>query len=336
MVTSRCGWRPDGIVDAANLEGSPRPDRLTWWSYPVPELPEVETLRRGLVATVAGRRVEGVDVLWGRSFDVAQSVIDDVVIGHPVVDIGRRGKVLIIDLDNGFHLMLHPRMTGQLVVTAHGATVFAGGHPSRSMLAPMPNVTTRVIIRLSGGSVLFFNDQRKFGRITLVDTPALLADAFLSHLGPEPLSAAFSVTALREKLRRHARAPVKAVILDQSTVAGVGNIYADESLHLARIHPQRLAGTLSVAAVTRLHHAIRTVIGRAVEDGGTSFEGYANAFRGRGNHLANARLFRRQAQPCLVCGARIRRIRVAGRGTNFCPRCQRYDRPTATPRTTQR
>jgi formamidopyrimidine-DNA glycosylase len=204
------------------------------------------------------------------------------------------------------------------------------------MLAPMPNVTTRVIIRLSSGSVLFFNDQRKFGRITLVDTPALLADAFLGHLGPEPLSDAFTVAAFREQLRRHARAPVKAVILDQSTVAGVGNIYADEALHLARVHPQRLAGTLSVAAVTRLHDAIRTVIGRAVENGGTSLEGYANAFRGSSNYLANARLFRRQGQPCLLCGTRIQRSRVAGRGTNVCPRCQRYDRPMSTPRKSRR
>jgi len=289
----------------------------------VPELPEVETMRRGLLATVASKRVEGVDVLWERSFDAPQSVIDRVVVDHRVVGIGRRGKVLIIDLDDGFHLLLHPRMTGQLVVTEHGSTRFAGGHPSRSMLAPMPNVTTRVIIRLSGDTVLFVNDQRKFARITLVDTPALLADPFLKRLGPEPLSEAFNVADFREQLRRHARAPIKAVILDQTTVAGVGNIYADESLHLARIHPQRPAGTLSAATVTRLHHAIRAVLSAAVEDGGTSFEDYANVFRGRGSHLTGARLFRRQAQPCLVCGTCIRRTRVAGRGTNHCPRCQR-------------
>ncbi len=289
----------------------------------MPELPEVETLRRGLLATVSGKRVEGVEVLWRRSFDAPRSVIDGVVVGHRVVGVGRRGKVLIIDLDNGFHLLLHPRMTGQLVVTEHGSTRFAGGHPSRSMLAPMPNVTTRVIIQLSDDTVLFVNDQRKFARITLVDTPALLADPFLTHLGPEPLSDAFNVTDFRGQLRRHARAPIKAVILDQTTVAGVGNIYADESLHLARIHPQRPAGTLSAAAATRLHHAIRAVLNAAVEDGGTSFEDYANVFRGQGSHLANARLFRRQAQPCLVCGTRICRTRVAGRGTNLCPRCQR-------------
>jgi formamidopyrimidine-DNA glycosylase len=283
----------------------------------VPELPEVETLRRGLLATVVGKRVESVDVLWSKSLDVAQSVIDSVVVGHRVTDIGRRGKVLIIDLDDGFHLLLHPRMTGQLVVTEQGNTRFAGGHPSRSMLAPMPNVTTRVIIRLSDDTVLFVNDQRKFGRITLVDTQALATDPFLTRMGPEPLSDDFSVKGFREQLRRHARAAIKAVILDQATVAGVGNIYADESLHLARIHPEQRAGTLSTASATRLHHAIRTVISRAVEDGGTSFE-----------DDANARLFRRQTQPCLVCRTRIQRTRVAGRGTNFCPHCQRWQRST--------
>jgi formamidopyrimidine-DNA glycosylase len=289
----------------------------------MPELPEVETLRRGLLATVAGKRVEGIDVLWAKSLNASAWVVDDVVVGHRIIDIRRRGKVLILDLDNGYYLLLHPRMTGQLVVTEHGSTRFAGGHPSRSMLAPMPNVTTRVIVRLSGGTVLFVNDQRKFARIMLVDTSALLADPFLARLGPEPLSDDFSVMGFREQLMRHPRAPIKSVILDQATVAGVGNIYADESLHLARIHPQRRAGTLSAASVTRLHQAIRTVLDRAVEDGGTSFEDYANAFRGHGTHLASARLFRRQAQPCVVCGTRIQRTRVAGRGTNVCPRCQR-------------
>lgn len=290
---------------------------------PVPELPEVETLLRGLDATVLGKHIESVLVLWRPSFDVAQSRFDALVAGHQITAIRRRGKVLLLDLDDEQHLLIHPKMTGQLVITEHGTTVFAGGHPSRSMLEPMPNATTRVVFTLSAATVLYFNDQRKFGWIRLVDADSLASEEFLSRLGPEPLSDAFTRRGLRERLAHHARASIKAVLLDQSTVAGIGNIYADESLHLARIDPRRFGGSLTAREVARLHRAIRTVIGGAVEHGGTSFVDYVNDFRGSGSYLASARVFQRVGEPCVTCGRPIQRMRVAGRGTNFCPHCQR-------------
>ncbi|MDQ2844858.1 MAG: bifunctional DNA-formamidopyrimidine glycosylase/DNA-(apurinic or apyrimidinic site) lyase [Actinomycetota bacterium] len=288
----------------------------------MPELPEVETLRRGLDSTLVGKRIEAVQVLWRPSFDVSQRRIDVHVTGHRLAAARRRGKVLLLDLDNEQHLMMHPKMTGQLVVAEHGSTVFAGGHPSRKMLEPMPNVTTRVVFTLSADTVLYFNDQRKFGWIRLVDTGSLAGEEFLSRLGPEPSSAAFTRGGLRAQLARHPRAMIKAMILDQSTVAGIGNIYADEALHLARIDPRRPAGSLTAGEVARLHDAIVSVIGRAVEHGGTSFVEYVNDFRGSGSHLAEARVFQRAGEPCRRCGTTIQRIRVAGRGTNICPHCQ--------------
>jgi formamidopyrimidine-DNA glycosylase len=191
------------------------------------------------------------------------------------------------------------------------------------MLAPMPNMTTRVVLWLSGGRSLYFNDGRRFGRIRLLSTAELEADPFLARLGPEPLGDSFTVAGFRSQLQRHRRAPVKPVILDQSVVAGIGNIYADESLHLARLHPRRPAGSLSMAESRRLHEAIRTVIGQAIEHGGTSFADYVNATRGQVGYLEQARVFRREGQPCPVCGTPIERIRVAGRSTNICPHCQR-------------
>jgi formamidopyrimidine-DNA glycosylase len=232
------------------------------------------------------------------------------------------GKVVLIDLDGEQHLLLHPKMSGQLVVAEHGTSVFAGGHPSRAMLGPMPNATTRVVFTLSADTVLYFNDARKFGWIRLVDTSSLASEEFLARLGPEPLSDAFTLRSLRERLAHHQRASIKAIILDQSTVAGVGNIYADEALHLARIDPRRSAGELSAAEVTRLHTAIRSVLGDAVRHGGTSFVDYVNAFRSTGTYLVQARVFQRAGLPCPVCATPIQRIRVAGRGTNICPRCQ--------------
>ena len=288
----------------------------------MPELPEVETVRRGLLATVLGRRVESVEVLSEQSLAARRPELDSLVVGHRFTAVARRGKVLIIDLDSDAHLWVHLMMTGQLVVTEHGRTLFAGGHPSRSMLAPMPNMTTRVVFRFSGGRSLFFNDGRKFGRIKLLGTAALAADPFLARLGPEPLGGSFTLAGLRLQLERHRRAPIKPVILDQSVVAGIGNIYADESLHLSRIHPRRRAGSLCMAESRRLHEAIRTIIGLAIEYGGTSFADYVNAARRQVGYLEQARVFRREGQPCPVCGTPIERIRVAGRPTNICPRCQ--------------
>ena len=288
----------------------------------MPELPEVETVRRGLLATVLGRRVESVEVLSGQSLTAPRPALDNLLVGHRFAGFARRGKLLIIDLDSDAHLLVHLMMTGQLVVTEDGRTLFAGGHPSRSMLAPMPNMTTRVVFRLSGGRWLFFNDGRKFGRIKLLDSAALQADPFLARLGPEPLGDSFTLAGFRSQLERHRRAPVKAVILNQSVVAGIGNIYADESLHLARIHPLRPAGSLTVSESRRLRDAIRTVIGLAIEHGGTSFADYINAARGQAGYLEQARVFRRERQPCPVCATPIERIRAAGRTTNICRYCQ--------------
>ncbi len=270
-----------------------------------------------------GKRVESVTVLWRPTFDVPQARIEALVQGRRITAVRRRGKVLLLALEGEQYLLVHPKMTGQLVVVEHGDTVFAGGHPSHRMLESMPNNTTRVVFTLSADTVLFFNDQRKFGWVRLVDTAALAREEFLSRLGPEPLSAEFTNRGLRAHLARHPGASIKAVILDQSTVAGVGNIYTDEALHLARIDPRRLARSLGAAEVGRLHEAIVSVIGAAVEHGGTSFVAYVNDFRGDGTYLARARVFQRQGEPCAVCGTVIERIRVAARGTNICPHCQR-------------
>ncbi len=287
----------------------------------MPELPEVETIRRGLEKTITGRRIQQVDVLWQPSLRAAG---DGGLRGRRVRRIRRRGKLLIVDLDGGRHLLVHPMMTGQLVVVDGGRTVFAGGHPSRSMLEPMPNGTTRAVFRLEGNLTLYFNDGRKFGRLQVVDDAELAADPFLARLGPEPLGRDFTLAGFRGQLARHARAPVKAVLLDQTVVAGIGNIYADESLHLARVHPRRPAGGLTAAESRRLYEAVRTTLAEAVESRGTSFAGYVNEARGREGYLARARVFRRQGTACLVCGTPIERTRVAARGTNVCPRCQRY------------
>lgn len=285
----------------------------------MPELPEVETIRRGLAATLLGRQIVHVRVLWQPSLDVCK---ESELAGRRMVGVRRRGKLLVCDLDNDGHLLVHPMMTGQFVVVDGDRTLFAGGHPTPSMLESMPNSTTRVVLRFAGGRALYFNDQRKFGWLRLVDDAGLAADPFLARLGPEPLEPGFTLDAFRAQLRRHAHAAIKAVLLDQTVVAGIGNIYADESLHLARVHPGRPAVSLSPAESRRLHTAIRSTLACAVESGGTSFADYVNMARGRDGYLSQARAFRREGLPCVVCREMMQRTRVAGRGTNLCPRCQ--------------
>lgn len=290
----------------------------------MPELPEVETIKRGLETAIVHQRLTGVEVLWPKSIDAPAAVIDQAVTGARIKALRRRAKVLMWDLDNGFSLLFHLKMTGQLVLISGSETLFAGGHPTESMLGErLPDRSTRVVFSLESGEKVYFNDQRKFGWIKLVPTAEVEQDTLVARLGPEPLSDEFTLAGLQAELRAHKGAPVKAVILDQSTVSGIGNIYADESLHLAKIHPARLAGSLSPAEARRLHQAIKTIIGLGVEHGGTSFAHFVNALRGKGDYLQHARVFRREGQPCPECGTVVEKIRVAGRGTHFCPKCQK-------------
>jgi formamidopyrimidine-DNA glycosylase len=247
-----------------------------------------------------------------------------LVDGATVTHVERHGKVLVMRLDNGQALLFHLKMTGQVVLEKADGERFAGGHPTESMAAGLPDRSTRVVFEFASGDRMYFNDQRKFGWIKLVPEDEVMKDALVARLGPEALSDGFNVTYLAEQLKRHGRAPVKAVILDQSTVAGVGNIYADESLHLARIHPARLAGSLGTAEVKRLHSAVQGIMALGIEHGGTSFAHYVNSLGGKGDYLEHARVFRREGLPCPVHpDTLVQKIRVAGRGTHICPKCQK-------------
>lgn len=288
----------------------------------MPEMPEVETIRRGLDATVRGARIESVAVRWSPFVMATRAVLDAAVVGHRIEATRRRGKLLILDLGGTWHLLVHLKLTGQIVVHRRGRLVAFGGHPTANMVGAMPNAWTRVVFTLSAGRELFVNDQRKFARIRVVTTADMAADPFLSSLGPEPLGDDFTLAVFRQRLMRHRAAPIKAALLDQATVAGIGNIYADECLHLARIDPRQPTASLTPTQVRRLHRAIGVILRDAVEHCGTSYPDFVDDGRHHESYLGHARLFGRQGQPCPVCGTRIERIRVAGRGTNFCPHCQ--------------
>jgi formamidopyrimidine-DNA glycosylase len=287
----------------------------------MPELPEVETVRRGLAGLIIHKKVASVTHDTPKSFPNADADVAAFLIGASVEAVRRRAKVLMIDLSTDYSLLIHLKMTGQMVFVAPDVR-FGAGHPSDSLIHQLPDKSTRVTLTFDDGAQLFFNDQRKFGWIKLLPTIQIPNIDFMQKVGPEPLEADFTAAQFAERFKRRAKTNIKAALLDQSVVAGVGNIYADESLWGAKIHPRRLVGTIVPPEFATLYKELREVMNLAIEKGGSSNHTYVNAEGKKGSYMDFARVFRREGLPCPRCGTIIEKIRVAGRGTHFCPYCQ--------------
>lgn len=288
----------------------------------MPELPEVETVRRGLDRLIVGRVIQKVSSDTPKSFPNAAQDVDRYVTGAAVTGLRRRAKVLLVDLSTGYTLVIHLKMTGQLVY--RGTEHFAAGHPNDSLIGELPDRSTRVTIFFTDGTTLYFNDQRKFGWIKLYPTIEVPNIDFMKKVGPEPLEKTFTGAVLYERLQRRKNTSVKAAVLDQTVLAGIGNIYADEALWGAHLHPARLVKTLSEKDVKVLHREIRYVLNLSLDHGGSTDKNYVDAEGRKGSYLSFARVFRREGQACPRCGAIIVKTRVAGRGTHVCERCQKY------------
>jgi formamidopyrimidine-DNA glycosylase len=286
----------------------------------MPELPEVETVRRGLNELILKKRVKSVTHDTPKSFPNAINDVRQFLIGSTIVAIRRRAKVLLIDLSTDYTLVTHLKMTGQIVF--RGDTVFGAGHPNDSLINELPDRSTRVVIEFTDNSHLYFNDQRKFGWMKLMPTIEVENIDFMKKVGPEPLEADFTPQEFTERFKRRAKTNIKAALLDQTVVAGVGNIYADESLWGAKIHPQRLVHAVTSEEFESLYHELRDVMNLSIEKGGSTDKNYVNAEGKRGNYLTFARVFRREGKPCPRCNTTIIKLKVAGRGTHICPFCQ--------------
>ena len=286
----------------------------------MPELPEVETVRRGLAKLIIGKVVSGEVHDTAKGFPNTTQDVNQFLVNASVTDVRRRAKVLMIDLSTGYSLLIHLKMTGQLVFV--GETRFGAGHPNDSLINDLPDKSTRVTLTFDDGTKLFFNDQRKFGWMRLLPTIEIPNTPFMQKVGPEPLSSDFTANDFIQRLARRPKTNIKAVLLDQSVVAGIGNIYADESLWGAKIHPTRLVSSLTDDEMTLLYTEMRAVMNLAVEKGGSSNSTYVNAEGKKGSYMDFARVFRREGLECPRCGAIIEKSRVAGRGTHVCPVCQ--------------
>ncbi len=334
----------------------------------MPELPEVETVKRGLDKLIVGKTIKDVSFDWPKSFPNDESNVDEFLLKSRVLSVRRRAKVLMIDLSTGYTLMSHLRMTGQLVYVERKQEIannkiqntnniqitnlkkgndkndeglrfdasnleftesseirFGAGHPNDSLVGKLPDKSTRVNITFEDDSHLYFNDQRKFGWMKLLPTVLVPEEPFMQKVGPEPLEPSFTDKIFIARVRKRASTSIKAAILDQTVLAGVGNIYADESLWGAKIHPATLVKNLSDKQLSKLRTEIIYVLNLSIEKGGSTDRNYVNAEGKKGSYIEFARVFRKENQPCSNCSTTIEKIRVVGRGTHICPKCQKIN-----------
>ena len=273
----------------------------------MPELPEVETIVADLRPHLVGRTILHCELRFPSivRHPEPETFIDSIA-GMRIEAVGRRGKFIFIALDGGRLLVVHLGMTGQLRLVDAATEVMNHTH---------------AIFDLDDGRQLRYRDPRRFGRLLLGTEDELLISGTLPKLGPEPIDPNFDAEALFKRFRRR-RAPVKAVLLDQSTVAGVGNIYADESLHRARLRPDRAAGSLSRKSVRRLHESLRDSLEVAIRNRGSSVDTYRDAWGDMGSQQEELLVYGRAGEPCVTCGRPLALVRIAGRSTVFCRRCQ--------------
>jgi formamidopyrimidine-DNA glycosylase len=274
----------------------------------MPELPEVETIAGDLRPHLVGRTIARCELSFPSivRFPEPEEFIDAVV-GMRIESVGRRGKYILIGLQHHVLLVVHLGMTGQLRIV--------------DAIAPLEKHTHAVFF-LDDGTQLRYRDPRRFGRLLLGTEEALLSSKKMPRLGPEPIDPEFAADELYRRLRKR-RAPLKAVLLDQSAIAGVGNIYADESLHRARLRPTRIASTVSKQSARRLHESLRDSLQAAIQNRGSSVDTYRDAWGEMGGQQEELLVYGRAGEPCFTCGRPLSAVRVAGRTTVFCRHCQR-------------
>lgn len=282
----------------------------------MPELPEVEILRRGLTKYLTGLTVSGVNIRFAKIFSGKEADI----IGSKVKGVRRFGKMLAIDLSSGKSLAVHVKMTGRLI--------YRGKKQPKKLVVDweiedLPNKHTHVIFTFKNGDVLYYNDVRKFGWIKVVATDAVEKLPFVAKLGPEPFRD-LSEEKLVEILHKYSR-PIKTLIMDQSRISGVGNIYANEALHCARISPEKKSNKISKQAAQRLNDCILKVLKEGIKFGGSSTDSFRDVLGKKGKYQKHYEAYDREGETCerKKCKGKIRKIKMSGRGTYFCPVCQK-------------
>jgi len=298
----------------------------------MPELPEVETIRRDLVKTVLGRDITNLQLFFSKTAKNDAAFFINSLINKKFETLKRVGKLLIFKIGGAIkekekkYLLIHLKMTGQLILIAKQKKI-AGGHSlggfsfQAAVFDDLPNKHTRAVISFKNGYQLFFNDLRKFGYLKVVDEFEL-AKTIEQGYGPEPLTKTFTPEYLTSILKNK-KIIIKGLLLNQKLIAGLGNIYVDEALYLAGIRPERIAGSLKKTEIQALHNAINKVIAKAVKHRGTTFNNYVDSSGRKGNFSRLLRVYGRSKKPCFKCHEPIQKKKLAGRGTHYCLFCQK-------------
>lgn len=293
----------------------------------MPELPEVETIVRGLRNKVPGHKVGSLEInipKWQKNMRENGLNPDKDVVGHEVKDVRRMAKMVLLDLEGGSTVIFHLKMTGQLIFEDPKHHMTPGGHPIPSFNSPQPNRSTHAIFTFDNGSHLYFNDSRMFGFMKLVPTDKVSEIPFIKALGPEPFDPKFTEEVFAERIRKRPRMNIKVLLLDQKFLAGVGNIYANEALWEARIAPMRTAGSLDNKEVSELYGAVKKVLTIGIKNKGTTLSDFVDSEGNKGGHQSFLNAHNQEGERCSRDdGGVIKRIVIGGRGTFYCPVCQR-------------
>ncbi|MBI4036196.1 bifunctional DNA-formamidopyrimidine glycosylase/DNA-(apurinic or apyrimidinic site) lyase [Candidatus Daviesbacteria bacterium] len=288
----------------------------------MPELPEVEIIKLGLQKRIIGTKIQKIQILSKKFFLGNPNEVER----QKILNIWRRAKILGIEVSDDKVLLFHLKMSGQLIWKGESrkgkGERFIGGHPTPDMVDAMPNTHTRVIFSFSDGSHLYFNDQRKFGWIKVIENGKLIIENLLEKLGPEPLEKGFSWETLKANLLKHKSQPVKVAIMDQSVVAGVGNIYANEACFNAKIDPRTKVKDLQDKQFKALFEGIIKSLKEGIARGGSTRAHFVDPEGHKGYFLDYAFVYGRDKHKCKVCGTEIKKTMLGGRGAYFCPSCQ--------------
>jgi len=271
----------------------------------MPELPEVETIKRQLNRKVKGKKIKSVEVRLNKFVKYPLNKFKKLVEGAKISQVERRAKLLIIKLSNQYCLIIHLKMSGQL---------FYQGQPNKH---------THLIYHFSDGSRLIHNDLRKFGFVKVVSEKELSNFLKKEKYGPEPLSEEFTLNLFKKMLAKRGKSKIKPLLMDQGWLAGIGNLYSDEILFLAKVLPTRTAGSLESAEIKRIYQGIKKILTLAIKKQGSSADLYLDTAGQEGDYLPLVKVYGRQGQPCYICGTEIERMKIGGRSAHFCPKCQK-------------
>lgn len=285
----------------------------------MPELPEVTVIVRGLHRKLKGLVLKSIEYDWPKKFFWGEYSIKDLK-DAKVKKVERVGKVVKIDLGRGISILIHLKLTGQLIYQ-DSKTRLAGGHPLPPLNLPSPNKTTRVTFEFTNGGHLHFNDLRKFGWVKVVESQESKVKEAIGVLGPDALEISFSD--FSQRLKSKSKSRVKKLLMDQTFVSGIGNIYSDEALWRAKIHPTRAIGSLSDTEIRALYKGIRDSMELAIAKGGSSANSFVDSGGEKGLFLTFAKAYHMTGLPCARCGTPIARKKMDGRSAHFCPTCQK-------------